>query len=282
MQNIIDSLIDNDERETTAGTQCIFKDTEDTDDSYIFADDIQQNVPVTSEINNADSDMVYMSATPRDFHYPNKNVGYLAQSDETFSFVGPDRQPIRLNSIDQLIQVANLIRDSGLPNFKAVRIPIESDLNVKAWDRHLCEYADKRILQYIKFGFPLSLHNPQELNNTKVSNHFSACQYPCQVQEYIDKEIKLGALLGPVKEMDHEQFHCSPLLTRPKDFDKRRVILNLSHPHGNSVNSHVDKALFDGSPFILKFPTVDDIASDIIECTDDPVLFKVDVVRSGI
>ena len=224
--------------------------------------------------------MIYLSATPRDFHYPNKNVGYLAQSDETFSFVGPDRQPIRLNSIDQLIQVANLIRDSGLPNYEAVRIPIESDLNFKAWERHLCEYADKRILQYIKFGFPLCLHNPQELNNTEVSNHFSACQYPCQVQEYIDKEIKLGALLGPVKKMDHEQFHCSPLLTRPKDFDKRRVILNLSHPHGNSVNSHVDKALFDGSPFTLKFPTVDDIASDIIECTDDPVLFKVDVARA--
>ena len=165
-------------------------------------------------------------------------------------------------------------------SYKAVRIPIESGLNVKAWERHLHEYVDKRVLQYIKFGFPLSLHNPQALNNTEISNHFSARQYPRQVQEYIVKEIVLGALLGPVKEIKHDQFHCSPLLTRPKDIDKRWVILNLSHPHGNSVNSHADKDLFDGSPFILKFPTVDNIASNIIECTDDPVLLKVDVART--
>ena len=172
--------------------------------------------------------------------------------------------------------MANLIRESGLPNYKAIRIPIESGLKVKAWEKHLHDYVDKRVLQYIKFGFPLSLNNPQELNNIEVTNHFLARQYPQQVQQYIDKEIELGALLGPVKEIKHEQFHCSPLLTRPKDNDKRRVILNLSHPHGNLVNSHVDKDLFDGSPFISKFPTVDNIASDIIECTDDPVLFKVD------
>ena len=105
-------------------------------------------------------------------------------------------------------------------------------------------------------------------------------QYPSQVQEYINKEIKLGVLLGPVNEIDHEQFHCSPLLTRSKDIDKRRVILNLSHPYNCSVNSHADKNNFHDSPFALKFPTVDDIARDITECTEDAVLFKVDVART--
>ena len=75
-----------------------------------------------------------------------------------------------------------------------------------------------------------------------------------QVQEYINKEISLGTLLGPVNEISHEQFHCSPLLTSAKDTDKRCTILNLSHPYGCSVNSHVDKDNFDGSPFILKSP----------------------------
>ena len=133
------------------------------------------------------------------------------------------------------------------------------------------------MLQYIEFGFPLSLTNPHELNNTEVTDHFSACQYPCQVQEYIEKEIKLGALLGPFTKTDHEQFHCSPLLTRPSN---PRVILNLSYPYDCSVNSHVDKNNFDKSPFILNFPTVDHIARDILECTQDPVLFKVDVARA--
>ena len=93
----------------------------------------------------------------------------------------------------------------------------------------------------------------------KLLTIFSACQYPKQVQEYVDEKSNLGALLGPVNDINHEQFQCSPLLTRSRDIDKRWVILNLSHPNGCSVNSQVDKNNFEGSPFILKFPTVDDI-----------------------
>ena len=202
-----------------------------------------------------------------DFNYHDKEVGYLSLSATDFEFIGPDKEPVCIDSIEKLIPIANSIRASGLPNYRAVRIPIKSGLNVEAWERHLKDYEDKRVVQYIKFGFPLSLNNPHELNNTDITNHYSACQHPQQVQQYIDKEIKLGALLGPVNAIDHEHFHCSPLLTRPKDVNKRRVILNLSYPYECSVNSHVDKNSFDEYPFTLKFPTVDHIARDILECT---------------
>ena len=216
----------------------------------------------------------------RDFNYPDKKVGYLTQVPTDFQFIGPDRELVEIGSIDTLLDIADIIRDTGQPNYKFARIPIKSGLQVQAWEKYLRDYSDKRVLQYIKFGFPLSLINPNELNNTKITNHFSACQYPQQVQEYIDKELNLWAILGPVDNIPHEQFHCSPLLTRPKDINKRRVILNLSHPYGNSVNSHVDADNFDGSPFILKFPTVDDIAQDIVECNEDAFFFKVDVARA--
>ena len=216
----------------------------------------------------------------KDFNYSDKTMGYLAQASTDFRFIGPDRCPIKLDSVDMLLKTASIIRDTGQPNYKVARIPIESGLNVAAWEKYLENYSDKRIIQYIKFGFPLSLIDPHGLNNTKVTNHFSDCQYPQQVQAYIDKEIKLGALLGPVDSIVDSHFHCSPLLTRPKDTDKRRVILNLSHPDGNSVNSHVDANQFDGSPFILKFPRVDDIAEDIIKCTEDTLLFKVDIAHA--
>ena len=216
----------------------------------------------------------------KDFNYPDKTTGYLAQDSTNFTFIGPDRRPVKIDSVETLLKVAEVIRNTGQPNYKAARIPIESDLNIEAWERYLRDYSDKRVIQYIKFGFPLSLNDPHELNNTKVTNHFSACQYPQQVQEYIDKEMELGALLGPVDDIIDSNFHCSPLLTRPKDNNKRRVILNLSHPYGHSVNSHVDATRFDGSPFILKFPTVDDIAGDINKSTEDILLFKVDIARA--
>ena len=68
-------------------------------------------------------------------------------------------------------------------------------------------------------------------------------------------------------------------MTRPKDNGSRRVILDLSYPHGNSVNSHVNANKFDESAFVLKFPNIDHIAEDIVRCTDNCVLFKIDVVH---
>ena len=62
-------------------------------------------------------------------------------------------------------------------------------------------------------------------------------------------------------------------MTRPKDVDKRRVILDLSYPRGASLNDHVDRNRFDNRNFALKLTCIDDIVSD-------PVLFKVDVARA--
>ena len=97
-----------------------------------------------------------------DFNYPDKRVGYLNQAVTDFSFIGPDREPVEITSIDKLLQVADTILSTGIPNYRMARIPIKSGLNVEVWERHLHDYADKRVLQYIKFGYPLSLNNPNE------------------------------------------------------------------------------------------------------------------------
>ena len=178
------------------------------------------------------------------------------------------------------MDIADTIRDTGCPNYQGARIPISSGLNVEAWESHLQDYSDKRILQYIKFGFTLSLIGANELSNKEVTNHFSARQYPKEVQKYIDKEISFGALLGPVNNVSHKQYHCSPLMTRPKGNGSRRVILDLSYPRSHSVNSHVDKSKFDKGEFVLKFPNIDHITGDIVNCTDKCVLFKIDVARA--
>ena len=142
----------------------------------------------------------------------------------------------------------------------------------------MADYPDQRLLQYLTFGFPLSLDKRNELNNYHTVNHFSARQFPDVVADYLHKEIKERSIVGPVSEINHSAFHCSPLLTRPKDGDKNRDIMDLSYPKGNAVNDFVSKDAFDGIQFTLRFPMVKDIAEDIIACRDDPVLFKVDVV----
>ena len=281
MLDIIDSMLTNinPDYDTSPVSRpdwdCLDVDTTTTHDKPRSFD----NIPVNDLVDPCKTPC-FDKRTAVDFNYPDKTVGYLNQAPTDFTFIGPDRAPVEISSVDKLLQIADVILSTGVPNYRMARIPVKSGLNVEAWEHHLRDYADKRVIQYIRFGYPLSLHNPQELCNKEITNHFSACQYPSQVQSYLDKESKLGALLGPVNNINHDQYHCSPLLTRPKDTDKRRVILNLSHPHGHSVNDHVNKDNYDSTPFILKFPTIDDIVRDISNAVDDTVLFKVDVARA--
>ena len=69
-------------------------------------------------------------------------------------------------------------------------------------------------------------------------------------------------------------------MTRPKDNGSEQVILALPYPRGHSVNSHVDKNKFDDSAFVLKFPNINHIVEDIVRCTDDCVLFKIDAAHA--
>ena len=69
----------------------------------------------------------------RDFNYPNKTVGYLAQENTEFDYIGPDRRPVAITSLLQLLDIADIIRSTGFPNYKVARIPISSGLNVKVW-----------------------------------------------------------------------------------------------------------------------------------------------------
>ena len=125
------------------------------------------------------------------------------------------------------------------------------------------------------------MSDPELLNNTSISNHHSALQYPAAVDDYLQKEISLGAILGPADQVNSNMYHCSPLLSNPKDENKRRIILNLSHPYGNSVNDRVPTDKFDGKDFTLRFPSVDTIVEKIIALNDcDPLLYKIGVARA--
>ena len=216
-----------------------------------------------------------------DAQAPYKNVGFLNHSIEDFQFIGPDRSPVNIKDIDQCLNIAAVIASTGVPNYAQARFPLTSGLNIQEWENELGDYHDKMLLQYLKFGFPLSLSNPSSLNNSVTKNHHSALQYPTAVNGYLQKELSLGAIIGPANHVDSDLYHCSPLLSRPKDDCKRRIILNLSHPHGNSVNGNIPRDRFDGKQFTLRFPSVDTIVENIGDLRDcDPVLFKIDVARA--
>ena len=166
-------------------------------------------------------------------------------------FIGPARDQIAIDSIDKCFEIAQIIRDTGEPNYRGACCPIACFLNIKAWEKYLVDYPDKWILQYLNFGFPLSLKSDTDHHNQNVTIHYSTLPYPKAVDEYLQKEIQLEAMLGLVNDFQSNLVHCSPLMIREKDLDKRRVILDLSYPKGLSVNDHVGRSAFDDIEVLL-------------------------------
>ena len=82
-------------------------------------------------------DTVKPSQVKYDAYIPSKTVGFLSHENICFEFIGPDRPPVCINSVERCIEIANIIRDTGVPNYKVARIPIISNLIVEAWEKEL-------------------------------------------------------------------------------------------------------------------------------------------------
>ena len=79
----------------------------------------------------------------------------------------------------------------------------------------------------------------------------SAVAFPQDVEAYLQEEIQYGAIHGPFKEPPLDNLHTSPFMTRDKPGAlHRRVIIDLSFPHGEAVNSNISKEQYLGTDFI--------------------------------
>ena len=79
--------------------------------------------------------------------------------------------------------------------------------------------------------------------------------------------------------MPFKLLHYSPLISHLKEGDSQRIIVNLSYPLGNSVNSCNLKDEYDGYTFQLSYPSVDDIVQHIVNSYDTLLLYKLDISR---
>ena len=158
--------------------------------------------------------------------------GFLEHESMDFQFIGPDRQPPVSTFLKKYISMVRAIKLTNLPNYNAAIFLVYSELNVDAWHHHLKGYHNKKLIEYLTYGFPLSLQDHTNLSNNTVTDNYSAIvltsaipllptiilpQFPLDIQQYLNKEISLDAILGPFSHIKLPDFYCSPLLTRPKN-----------------------------------------------------------------
>ena len=95
--------------------------------------------------------------------------------------------PRHRSEVSDVLQAHRHIRQSGVPNFLGLRIPVKTQLNIPAWQFHLRDYFDQQLLDLIEFGFPLDFERSSSLSSSD-DNHTSAIKYPSHVQEYLLEE----------------------------------------------------------------------------------------------
>ena len=150
-----------------------------------------------------------------------------------------------------------------------------------ALERYLANYGDKEILLGLKFGWPTGRLPTQKDPEPTFKNHKGARDFPEALHKYIEKESRNNAILGPFKKIPfHSRVGISPISTRPKkNTEERRVIVDLSFPHGAAVNDGMIKGNYLGFTAELRFPRTDDLAFRIAQLGFQNVMFKVDLSK---
>ena len=168
----------------------------------------------------------------------------------------------------------------NVANYLGARVKVVSQLDIRQW-RHLwTTYKLNRVYDYIEFGFPLSLEYKDFKYNTTVDNHPSASHFPQAVNDYLQTEISYNVIVGPFDIPPFEKLHVSPMMTRPKPDGSCGIIVDMSWPQGDSVNSHIPDGVFDDMTFQLKYPTVDHIITQISAIRPSALLYKIDLKRA--
>ena len=180
-----------------------------------------------------------------------------------------------------LVGVYSRVAKKGVPNYRGARVKLASKLNLREWAKDEEKFSDKSLIEMLMYGFPIG-YTSKDIPEVDVQNHMSAKQHPLSVGNYIEKEVNLGALIGPLREGPFTPWtRKNPLMTRPKDEPNlRRVILDLSYPEGKSVNDGIPAGLLDGAEFQMRLPSPFDLARKIVQYGPDVLLYKADLRRA--
>ena len=162
------------------------------------------------------------------------------------------------------------------------RVQVNFDMNIDLIDKLAVSYWDWQLPLFLRFGFPMDFRGTQSDLRNDGSCHASARDHPDHVSAYLNDEIKHKAIFGPFKNMPFgDDTHISPFIMRNKpDSEKRRVIIDLSWPHGASVNHHTKTNEYLGTTFKLNYPSVDTYVEHLVSLGKGCHMLKIDLSRA--
>ena len=149
---------------------------------------------------------------------------------------------------EEIINILEYVTSTGMSNADGCKIRVHTGWNVEYLQTQLVDYHDKEVVEYLMYGFPIERDTsvPLQMGGT---NHKGATDFPEHIDRYVDRELRMGAMIGPLESIPFKtaQVAISPLSTRPKkDSTERRIIMDCSWPIGVSLNDGIDKTMYRG------------------------------------
>lgn len=173
------------------------------------------------------------------------------------------------------------LQTASRPNAFTLRLPVPSQLNIPEWRSRLATYPDPHFCaDFLEFGWPVG-YSSNEFHISSTKNHGSALSRSDVIDTYLARECELGATCGPFSSNPLSiALTTSPLQIAYSRSGKPRVVVDLSFPHGYSVNTGIPASTYLGDPFKLRLPGVDALL-DIIRLKGQHChLFKLDLSRA--
>ena len=196
-------------------------------------------------------------------------------ADRGFTWERPAVSQEFITSFPTDAELYQAVVTTGVPNYRAARIPLSHGLATDVWRAALHDYHDRRVVDYMTYGFPLGYYAaifPSQ-------NHASATNYREHVDHYMSKELRFDSLLGPFKEPPMAEVHKNPLMSRPKkQSDQRRVIMDLSYaPNNMSVNNGISKDGLEGESIRTILLSAQDLAHHLVQRGSGTYMYGLDL-----
>ena len=152
-----------------------------------------------------------------------------------------------------------------------------SPLNLRQFSTELRFHPDRGKVNYVLHGIARGFDigfSPQSPLTSARKNKASAYEHPEVVDAYLRNEVSLGRVSGPFDSSPLPDLHISGFGVIPKAGQpgKWRLILDLSSPHGSSVNDGIDPDLFS-----LQYIKFDDVVAMVTKLGRGALMAKFDV-----
>ena len=152
--------------------------------------------------------------------------------------------------------------------------PPSTPVNIVSLSAELKHHPDEQfiasLIHDLQWGCNIGYAGPRSARITP--NLKSAYLHPEAVSAALVKEVSNGHTAGPFPTPPIPNLQCSPLRVVPKKDGSWRIIMDLSSPHGSSVNDFISK-----DDFALHYATFDQALTLVARYGTNALMAKLDI-----